>query len=449
MDQSHATVHQQALSVSELNRQVRHLLEVSFLQVYVEGELSNFARPSSGHWYFALKDSKAQVKCAMFRNRNQSVRTLPKEGDQVLLRAKVSLYESRGDFQLIVESIEPAGLGALQRAFDALKARLESEGLFAVERKRPIPALPRRIGVVTSPTGAAIHDILTVLKRRFPAIPVTLYPTPVQGQEASAAIARAIESANRHNQCDVLIVGRGGGSLEDLWPFNEEVVARAIAASQIPVVSAVGHEVDVTIADFVADQRAPTPSAAAEKVVPDGQQWLSQWQRLEERLILAARRQLAREQQRVEQLATRLRDPRRELEEKAQRLDELDGRLTSAWNGVFRDRQTRLQHLQDRLRMQSPQSLIARHMERIAAAHHQLARALDQHLKSLDARFRATAEKLDLVSPLATLNRGYAIVGTDKSPVLRRASEVAPGDRIRARLAEGELHCTVDKTEPE
>ncbi|MFW5824439.1 MAG: exodeoxyribonuclease VII large subunit, partial [Marinobacter sp.] len=263
------TLRPRALTVSELARQVRHLLESSFMQVWVEGELSSLSRPSSGHWYFSLKDQRAQVRCAMFRGFNQRVRPLPKEGDQVRIRGRVSLYESRGDFQIIVEHMEPAGLGALQQAFDALKARLQAEGLFAPERKKPLPAMPRHIGVVTSPTGAAIHDILIVLGRRCPGIPVTLYPTPVQGQTATASIVAAIQRAVRHGQADVLIIGRGGGSLEDLWCFNEEAVARAIAACPIPTVSAVGHEVDVTIADFVADLRAPTPSAAAEKISPD------------------------------------------------------------------------------------------------------------------------------------------------------------------------------------
>ncbi|MBR9882635.1 MAG: exodeoxyribonuclease VII large subunit, partial [Oceanospirillales bacterium] len=258
-----------ALSVSALNRQVKSLLEHSFLSIQVIGEISNFARPSSGHWYFTLKDAKAQVRCAMFRNSNQRTGFVPREGDEVLVTARVSLYEGRGDYQLICERMEKSGLGQLQQAFDALKAKLDKEGLFDVARKRRLPPHPKHLGVVTSPSGAAIHDILTVLKRRFPGLPVTLYPTAVQGAEAAAQIVSAIELANRHNQCDVLIVGRGGGSLEDLWPFNEESVARAIVASAIPIVSAVGHEVDVSISDLCADQRAATPSAAAELLSPD------------------------------------------------------------------------------------------------------------------------------------------------------------------------------------
>ncbi|MGO1694065.1 MAG: exodeoxyribonuclease VII large subunit, partial [Marinobacter sp.] len=316
-----------ALTVSELNHQARHLLESSFMQVWVEGELSGFSRPSSGHWYFSLKDSKCQIRCAMFRGMNQRIRSIPKEGDKVRIRGKVTLYENRGDFQIIAEHIEPAGLGALQQAFEELKRKLQAEGLFEVGRKKPIPALPGHIGVVTSPTGAAIHDILTVLARRCPGIPVTLYPTTVQGQPATAEIVRAIELAQAHGAADVLIIGRGGGSLEDLWCFNEEAVARAIAACPIPTVSAVGHETDVTIADFVADLRAPTPSAAAEKVSPDQREMLRQINDREFRLTNAAKRAFQRLNTKLEHLSARLRDPRRELLEKAQRLDELELRL--------------------------------------------------------------------------------------------------------------------------
>src|SRR5690554_6054855 len=294
-------VRPRALTVSELNRQARHLLESSFMQAWVEGELTGLSRPSSGHWYFSLKDQRAQVRCAMFRGFNQRLRQLPKEGDLVRVRGKVSLYEARGDYQLIVEHLEPAGLGALQQAFEALKARLYAEGLFAAERKKPVPETPRHIGVVTSPTGAAIHDILTVLQRRCPNIPMTLYPTAVQGQAATAEIVAAIQRAVHHGQADVLIIGRGGGSLEDLWCFNEEAVARAIAACPIPTVSAVGHEVDVTIADFVADLRAPTPSAAAEKVSPDQSAWLGRLEEIRLRLTQGMTRQLRLRQAHLEQ----------------------------------------------------------------------------------------------------------------------------------------------------
>ncbi|QCF25804.1 exodeoxyribonuclease VII large subunit [Hydrocarboniclastica marina] len=438
-----------ALTVSELTRQVRHLLEVSFLQVYVEGEISGLSRPSSGHWYFSIKDAKAQIRCAMFRSRSQLVRIQPKDGDQVMLRAKVSLYEARGDFQLIVEAIEPAGLGELQRAIEALKHKLKDEGLFNDEHKQALPVLPGRIGVVTSPTGAAIHDILSVLGRRFPGIPVTLYPTAVQGRQAAGEIAAAIELANRHQRCDVLIVGRGGGSLEDLWPFNEERVARAIFASRIPTVSAVGHEVDFTIADFVADWRAPTPSAAAEKLSPNRQDWLDQLTRLEERLILAARRRLTGLRECLGQLRQRLRDPRRQLEDSAQRLDDLDRRLTIALNQQLRRKDQRFCEIRGRLIAQSPQRRIAPAREKARSVAHRLERAMSQRLERAEQRLRHAASSLDLISPLATLGRGYAIVGSDKDTIVRRADQVQAGDRVTAQLANGRLYCRVEKTEAE
>ncbi len=279
-------------SVSRLNKEVRLLLESGLPLLWLEGELSNFAAPASGHWYFSLKDSTAQVRCAMWRQRNTQVRFRPKDGMAVLVRARVGLYEPRGEYQLLIEHLEEAGEGALKREFEKLKARLAAEGLFAAERKRPLPAVPRRIGVVSSPTGAAIHDILRVLRARFPAAAVLLYPTAVQGAAAVPEIVRAIEAASRRNECDVLIIARGGGSLEDLWCFNDERVARAIAACRVPTVSGVGHEVDVTIADFVADVRAPTPSAAALATVPDKRGWLEMLAQLEQRFAGAMGRAL-------------------------------------------------------------------------------------------------------------------------------------------------------------
>lgn len=438
-----------ALSVSELNHQVRHLLEVSFLQVYVEGELSSFSRPSSGHWYFTLKDAKAQVRCAMFRGRNQAVRTIPREGDQVLIRAKVSLYEGRGDYQLLVEDVEPAGLGALQRAFDALKQKLEAEGLFDPAHKRAIPAVPRHIGVVTSPTGAAIHDILTVLGRRFPSIPVTLFPTAVQGQTAARDIANAIALANAHSDCDVLIVGRGGGSLEDLWAFNEEAVARAIYDSRIPVISAVGHEVDFTIADFVADLRAPTPSAAAEKASPNRQDWLDSLSRIEERLYTIQLRQLRERRQRVEQLRDRLRDPRQQLQEKAQRLDDLEMRLQRGMTTLLQQEQRHLAQVELRLRSQSPTRHVRAGEDKVRYLQDHLERLIQRRLDRTSQRLEMAAQTLHVVSPLATLGRGYAIVSSDRQQVIRTAKEVAPGDRVRTRLGQGTLVSVVEKSIPE
>lgn len=444
MSASYTPNQRRALSVSELNHQVRHLLEVSFLQVYVEGELSSFSRPSSGHWYFTLKDSKAQVRCAMFRGRNQSIRATPREGDQVLIRAKVSLYEGRGDYQLLVEDIEPAGLGALQRAFDALKQKLEAEGLFDPAHKRAIPALPNHIGVVTSPTGAAIHDILTVLKRRFPSIPVTLFPTAVQGQTAARDIAGAIALANAQSDCDVLIVGRGGGSLEDLWAFNEEVVARAIYDSRIPVISAVGHEVDFTIADFVADLRAPTPSAAAEKASPNRQDWLDSLSRLEERLYTIQLRQLKERRDRIQQLRERLRDPRQQLQEKAQRLDDLEMRLQRGMTTLLQQEQRHLAQIDLRLRSQSPARQVRAGDDKVRYLQDHLQRLMQRCLDRTTQRLELAAQTLHVVSPLATLGRGYAIVSSGRQQVIRSAQEVAPGDRIRTRLGQGALISVVE-----
>ena len=432
-----------ALTVSELNHQARHLLESSFMQVWVEGELSGFSRPSSGHWYFSLKDQKCQIRCAMFRGANQRIRTLPREGDQIRIRGKVTLYENRGDFQIIVEHLEPAGLGALQQAFEALKARLQSEGLFDPARKKPIPATPRHIGVITSPTGAAIHDILTVLKRRCPAIPITLYPTAVQGQAATADIVQAIDRAQRHGLADVLIIGRGGGSLEDLWCFNEEAVARAIAACPIPTVSAVGHEVDVTIADFVADLRAPTPSAAAEKISPDQQDWLRRLAEQQGRLGQSARRLLQRLHNQLGHLSARLRDPRRELLEKAQRMDELELRLNKAIRNRLDQQKQKTDYLLQRMSAQSPRRTLKTASEQTQQLEERLTLAARHLLRQKDERLQHIAQTLHVVSPLATLGRGYAIVRDDQGRIVRKAGDLETGDQITARLGRGSVSAQV------
>jgi len=432
-----------ALTVSELNHQARHLLESSFMQVWVEGELSGFSRPSSGHWYFSLKDQKCQIRCAMFRGANQRIRTLPREGDQIRIRGKVTLYENRGDFQIIVEHLEPAGLGALQQAFEALKARLQSEGLFDPARKKPIPATPRHIGVITSPTGAAIHDILTVLKRRCPAIPITLYPTAVQGQAATADIVQAIDRAQRHGLADVLIIGRGGGSLEDLWCFNEEAVARAIAACPIPTVSAVGHEVDVTIADFVADLRAPTPSAAAEKISPDQQDWLRRLTEQQGRLGQSARRLLQRLDNQLGHLSARLRDPRRELLEKAQRMDELELRLNKAIRDRLDQQKQKTDYLIQRMSAQSPRRTLKTVKEQTQRLEERLTLAPRHQLRQKDERLQHIAQTLHVVSPLATLGRGYAIVRDDQGRIVRKAGDLETGDQITARLGRGSVSAQV------
>lgn len=448
-DESPAASASGALSVSQLTRQVKSLLETSFMEVLVEGEISGLTRPASGHWYFTLKDERAQIRCAMFRNRNRLLKQAPADGEQVLVRAKVSLYEARGDFQLIAESIEPAGRGALQRAFEELKARLEREGLFAMEHKQPVPVPPRHLGLVTSGTGAAIRDILTVLNRRFPGLPVTLYPTPVQGADATAGIVAAIEQAHRHGRCDALIVGRGGGSLEDLWCFNEEAVARAIFNSRIPIISAVGHEVDLTIADLVADQRAPTPSAAAEAVSPNRQEWLDRLSGLEERLILGIRQGLRQRSERARELRQRLRHPRQQLQEQAQRVDELETRLHQQTRRQLALLQQQMQQYWRRLGGVRPEARLRQAGERITEDRWRLEQAMRGHLEREQQRIRNLGAQLDLVSPLATLNRGYAIAQDEAGNILRHAGQRTPGDPLSVRLGQGRLDCRVEHVEPD
>ena len=436
-------------SVSELNRHSRELLETAFPSVWVEGEISNFSAPSSGHWYFTLKDEQGQLRCAMFRNRNARTRLRPRHGERLLVRGTVSLYTARGEYQMIVEEIEAAGAGALQRALEALRERLAAEGLFAPAHKRALPRFPQHLGVVTSATGAALHDILTVLRRRYPSLVVSVFPVAVQGEGAAAQIAAAIASANRwaatlDPPLDVLIVGRGGGSLEDLWAFNEEIVARAIHASTLPVISAVGHETDFTIADLVADVRAPTPSAAAELLAPDRTQLLRALAATRQRLLQLARRELDARTQRLDWLARRLRHPGARLRDQAQRLDDLELRLRAAITRRLTHTQARLAHAQGTLAAHSPERrLDARHRE-LGQLGKRLASSMRHLLAAREARFANLAHVLGSVSPLATLARGYAIVSDTAGHVLRDAHEVTPGQRVRARIAHASLECTVD-----
>ncbi|MGR8952563.1 MAG: exodeoxyribonuclease VII large subunit, partial [Gammaproteobacteria bacterium] len=398
-------------SVSELNREAALVLGEHFLSIWVEGEISNLSSPSSGHLYFSLKDAGAQVRCALFKNQQRGLRFKPANGQQVLVRAEVSLYEPRGDYQLIVERMEEAGDGALRRAFDALRQKLSAEGLFDQSRKKSLPRLPHAIGVITTPTGAALRDVLSVLKRRFPAIPVILYPTSVQGGNARFEVARAIEAANRHAQCDVLILVRGGGSLEDLQPFNEEIVARAIAASAIPIISGVGHETDITIADFAADLRAATPTAAAEHATPDQQHWLAAFGQHEKRLEHLLQRKLIRTRQSLDWLDKRLQQqhPGQKLRRMGLRLAELETRLRQ---GI----QHRLQHHRQVVAAQNaqlwrfnPAVTIASHTQRQRYLAQRLQRAMESRLEQLKIRLANTSQTLHAVSPLATLNRGYAL----------------------------------------
>ena len=434
-------------SVSRLNREVRGVLTDHFSTVWVEGELSNLARPSSGHIYFTLKDSGAQVRCAMFRMQRRTLGFSPEEGDQVLVRAQVSLYEPRGDYQLIVERMEESGDGALRRAFEALKQQLFEEGLFDADHKQPIPPLPRQIGVITSPSGAAIHDILTVLKRRFPALPVIVYPVPVQGEEAKIRIARTIAAADRRQECDVLILARGGGSLEDLWAFNEEMVARAIHECTTPIVTGIGHEIDVTIADFVADLRAATPSAAAEAVSPDQSEWLAQLNGQMLRLQRCMTLRLEQERRTVGWLSKRLQQvhPGQRLQQQAQRLDELEQRLRHGIAARLQQQAARHGTQAARLRSNNPihrlQTLQARQRLLWQRLQESLNRCLEQRRHQLTELSRA----LDTVSPLATLSRGYAIISRcDDRSIVRSYQQAQPGDEVEARLAEGHLICRIE-----
>ena len=390
-------------TVARLNREARVILERGLATLWLEAELSNFARPASGHWYFSLKDSTAQVRAAMFRQRNQNVGCTPKDGMQVLVRGRVSLYEPRGDYQLIVDHLEEAGEGALRRQFEELKNRLFKEGLFAEERKRPLPALPRRIGVITSPTGAALRDILHILKRRFAAVRVLIHPVPVQGAAAAPAIVEALREAGTRRDCDVLILARGGGSLEDLRAFNDERVARAICGSPIPVITGIGHEVDFTIADFVADRRAPTPSGAAEIAVPDERAWTRVIADQFARIAQLTQAVLARRADGLAWLTKRLAQahPGARLAQQAQRLDDLSERM------------------------------------RLATVH---------RLELTRGRLNVVMRALNAVSPLATIDRGYAVVTREAGGELVRSRRtVRAQERLRIRVADGHIRAVVEE----
>jgi exodeoxyribonuclease VII large subunit len=432
-------------SVSRLNREVRVLLERGFGSLWLEAEISNLARPSSGHWYFSLKDATAQVRCAMFRQRNMVCGFSAKDGQKVLVRARIGLYEPRGEYQLIVDHMEDAGLGALQRQFEELRSRLFGEGLFNVERKRPLPRFPKRIGIVTSPSGAAVRDILHVLARRFPTAAVLIYPVSVQGAQAAAEIVAALGVAAERAECDVLILARGGGSLEDLWAFNDERLARAIVASPIPVITGIGHEIDFTIADFAADVRAPTPSAAAEMVVPDAEELLSGFARIATRLRRAVRRRLEAHRERLSWLTGRaaLAGPGVRLAQLAQRLDEYEEALIRALRRQLAQHRERLRWLAGRAALVSPSSRMTQQSLRLSNLDQRLIRAWRQAAHSRRERLLPLVRTLNAVSPLATLERGYAIVSGEQGDILRDAAAVKPGTYIEARLARGKLRAKV------
>ena len=434
-------------TVSSLNAEVRLLLENEMGIVWLVGELSNLSMPVSGHWYFTLKDSRAQVKCAMFRGNNRRVTFKPANGTQVLVKARLSLYEPRGDYQLIIESMQPEGDGRLQQQFEQLKMNLAAEGLFAQSLKKPLPEQPKRVGIITSKTGAALHDILNVLQRRDPSLPVVIYPTMVQGEGSAISIAQAIGRANSRQECDVLIVGRGGGSLEDLWAFNEEIVARTIAASQIPIISAVGHEVDVTIADFVADMRAPTPSAAAELVSRDNSHQTQKISQKTQQLTHSVRQYLSDRRRHLTQLQHRLerQHPQLRLNQQSQRLDDVSSRLERAIKNYIVQHRQHLNRNEHKLALHSPVQTLKQQANRLERVESRLHDAMDRRLLTARHQLAMAAEKLETVSPLATLGRGYSITRDSKGKVVRNMDQVNHGDTIITKVANGEIQSVVAK----
>ncbi|SEP94591.1 Exodeoxyribonuclease VII large subunit [Solimonas aquatica] len=437
--------------VSELAEIVRALVEDALPRVWVQGELSNFSRPASGHWYFTLKDTRAQLRCAMFKGANFHVRPIPKDGDAVLLRAQLSVYTARGDLQLIVEHLEPAGEGALLRAFEELKRRLAAEGLFDEHLKRELPKLPRAIGLITSGSGAALHDMRSTLARRYPLAPVYLYAVPVQGAEAPPAIVRALQELPRRAPVEVILLARGGGSLEDLWAFNDERVARAIRACAVPVISGVGHEVDVTIADFAADLRAPTPTAAAERVAPDIADFLLRLRRDEDRSRLAQRRRLQQLAQRSDELQRRLlrQHPGRRLQERSARLRELQSRLLRAQGRLLKDQDGRLSRQLMQLRAQAPALRLREEGQGLAQLTQRLRLALARKLSQAQTQLAAHSAQLGSLNPRAVLQRGYAIALDESGQAVTDAAQLRADQPLALLLARGRVQTRVEHIAPE
>lgn len=439
----------------ELNREVRVHLEAGFPRLWIAGELSNLARPASGHWYFTIKDERAQVRCALFRSQRTNVDGEPANGDQVLVRGRVSLYEARGEYQLIADAMLPAGSGALQQAFEALKNKLEAEGLFDTAGKRLLPAYPVTIAVVTSRTGAAVRDILTTLKRRWPSARVRLHATQVQGEQAVPELLRALDAVEREALADVVILARGGGSLEDLWAFNDERLARRIHALNIPLVTGVGHETDTTIADFVADVRAATPTAAAEAATPDGPMLSRQVAALDRRLLRAQARRLQQSWQRLDTTERRLinQHPARRMADAGQRRDALEKRLLRAVQAGCNASASRLGGLQRRMLARDPARLVAELRKRWRTGVVRIDRAARADLTRHDARLSEIARALNGVSPLAVLARGYALIEDEQGRLLSRRENFSPGQRIfthvRNLRIESEVRRIEDAEAPE
>lgn len=434
----------QVYSISELNHSIRGLLEGKFPLLWVRGEISNFKAQSSGHWYFSLKDDKAQISGVMFRGHNSRLKFRPDNGMEVLIRGRVTVYEPRGNYQVFCELMEPVGAGALQKAFEQLKSKLEKEGLFNPAKKRALPRLPQHVAIVTSPTGAAVRDMLNVLGRRFRGLKITVIPAVVQGDLAPASIIQGIEWANKLTDVDVLIVGRGGGSIEDLWAFNDERVARALAASRLPTISAVGHEIDFTIADFVADLRAPTPSAAAELVVQSAGELIEQLRVTDVRLSTAYQRWLSAQVKHIENLRRHLIDPRKRLTDLAQRNDECFSRLEHSTLRYFETKKMRIEIL--RRRLTNPQELVKSLSLKAQRHDERLIQRMNHRLEQRRARLQSAVHLLDSLSPLKVVERGYAMV-TINGAVVRSIGAVETGDSVKIRLADGELTATVHEKE--
>jgi exodeoxyribonuclease VII large subunit len=434
------------LTVTKLTRQISLLLEGKFRSLTVEAEMSNVKKAASGHWYFSLKDDQSQIRGVMFRNAASGLRFEPENGLEVVVQGNLTVYQLRGEYQLMVFSMEPKGLGALQLAFEQLKAKLEAEGLFAPEHKLAIPFLPRKIGIVTSSTGAVIHDMLTVLKRRFPGIPVLFFPAAVQGETAAPSLVEGILHLNtlrESEQLDVLIVGRGGGSMEDLWAFNDEKLAREIFASEIPVISAVGHETDFTIADFVSDLRAPTPSAALELAVPNKQDLKYNVSQKQERLQRTLLQLLERLRENYEALLRRLASPSAALRQYAQRVDDLDSLLHERTKHQLENLRNRTSGISDKLFLLSPERELSAHLHNLKILQERLIRLVDIfHKKQCDS-VRQQIDLLDSLSPLSVMHRGYSVALDEKGKSLRSVKEVHSGEELQVRLEDGTLQTKV------
>ncbi|WP_024871054.1 exodeoxyribonuclease VII large subunit [Tolumonas lignilytica] len=437
-------------TVSRLNTVVRLLLEQEMGLVWLTAEISNLVQHSSGHWYFTLKDQQAQIKAAMFKGQNRRVSFRPQNGQQILVQGQLSLYEARGDYQLIVEKMQPAGDGLLQMKLEALKTKLSAEGVFDSQRKRALPTQPKQVGIITSPTGAAVHDMLTILARRDPALPVILYPSAVQGESAAPALIKALETAWQRNECDVLIIGRGGGSLEDLWCFNDESVVRAIAASPIPIISAVGHETDVTLSDFAADLRAPTPSAAAELVSRDQQQQLHKVAQYQHRLQQAIQLRLQQYHLSWQQKFTQLniQNPEFQLRQKIQKQDELQSRLERAMVQKMRQSRQQWEREHQRLQHQSPQQRLPLLTKQHSHLLQRLLAAIQNKQHTSEQTLSRLSSQLNALSPLQVLARGYSVTTNANGELIHNSHQVTEGEKLSIRLHEGTLLVTTEKVQP-